>query len=359
MKKSILKISFLALALGTLFTSCKTEEVDPETGLDVPSTYNFSDVSIGGQIARQDMLDELITYIKSAHKDDASVTLDSIVMLNMFNQGTGFSTSELNESGKKLGDKTAIFFKEKLNNYLIDAAEASTNGMAGVDTAGVLTGFKANGVDTRTILVDSKGFEYAQIAAKGLMGAVFYDQAVNNYLYEIELDPNDNFTEGKGTTMAHHWDEAYGYFTDGLNFPTDGADRFWGTYSEQRDPYTSSSTKIGNAFRTGRAAILANEYDEVKKQRDIIKTEWSKLAAACVIHYLNSGKANYNNIDRFHALSEGYGFLMAVKAAGGDVNAMIETFETKGLHKITENELTAFANELATEFDLLSVQSDL
>lgn len=360
MKKQITNISIYLLAFTLFMSSCKTEDTDPEPESNVPTTYSsFDDVDISGQVTRQDMLDEIITYIKSAHVEAANVTLDSELMLEMFNDGTGFTNTALDTTGKKLGNKTATFFTTTVEDYMKDAASASTNGLAGVDTAGVLTGFKADGVSTRTMLVDAQGIEYAQVVAKGLMGATFLNQAFNNYLDEIELVPNDDFTEGKGTTMAHHWDEAYGYFTDGLNFPTDGTDRFWGNYSEKRDAHINSNAAIGNAFRAGRAAINDNNIDEVKAQREIIKTEWQKLAAACVIHYLNEGKANFNNVDRHHALSEGYGFLFAVKAAGGSVNDHISTFETKGLYNITEADLTSMATSLASAFDLTSVQADL
>ena len=61
---------------------------------------------------------------------------------------------------------------------------------------------------------------------KGLMGACFASQMTSNYLAGISSDDNIEIVDGKYyTEMEHHWDEAYGYFTDATNYlrmePTD------------------------------------------------------------------------------------------------------------------------------------------
>jgi hypothetical protein len=64
---------------------------------------------------------------------------------------------------------------------------------------------------------------------KGMMGASFMDQIVNNYLSKNKLDEgtskvnntNKIVENGKTyTTMEHTWDEAYGYIygVDGTKF---------------------------------------------------------------------------------------------------------------------------------------------
>lgn len=61
------------------------------------------------------------------------------------------------------------------------------------------------------------GYNYPQLLSKFLMGAVFYNQAVDNYLdekLEANTKPNDKAYE-KGaayTGKEHVWDEAFGYF---------------------------------------------------------------------------------------------------------------------------------------------------
>ncbi len=61
------------------------------------------------------------------------------------------------------------------------------------------------------------GMNYSQLISKTAMGAVFYHQAVDNYLDEkLEADnkPNDKpYKEGAAYTgKEHSWDEAFGYF---------------------------------------------------------------------------------------------------------------------------------------------------
>lgn len=61
------------------------------------------------------------------------------------------------------------------------------------------------------------GYDYAQLISKFAMGAVFYNQAVDNYLDEkLEADTKPNnkaYGEGKPYTGKEHvWDEAFGYF---------------------------------------------------------------------------------------------------------------------------------------------------
>lgn len=347
------QLLFLTLAALTI-TSCNNESDDPkpETVSNIPSTYSFDDVSFNGQLIRQNMLSELSALLKTG----ATETLDETTLLNMFG-GTGFSNDSLNSSGKQLENKTAEFFIEEVKASLIEAARVSSVlDTATSTTAGIVYGA------TRTIPVDAKGFEFAQVVEKGLISATFMDQALNNYLNDIQLDNNtsDTYVVGEGTEMAHHWDEAYGYFTDSKNFPSEGIERFWGRYSEGRNSLIGTNESIGSAFRKGRQAIIDNEISIVTAQAEIIRQEWTKLAAANFIHYMNSAKARFtDDAEKLHALSEAYGFLIGVKIGGGDVNDILSDFTTKGLNVLTEDELTSYANRLATAYDLVAVQSSL
>ena len=63
----------------------------------------------------------------------------------------------------------------------------------------------------------SNGYDYPQLISKFIMGAVFYNQAVDNYLDE-KLGPdkkpnNKPYKKGAAYTgKEHSWDEAFGYF---------------------------------------------------------------------------------------------------------------------------------------------------
>jgi len=61
------------------------------------------------------------------------------------------------------------------------------------------------------------GYDYQQLISKFVMGAVFYNQAVDNYLDEklaADIKPNSQpYKAGKQYTGKEHvWDEAFGYF---------------------------------------------------------------------------------------------------------------------------------------------------
>lgn len=61
------------------------------------------------------------------------------------------------------------------------------------------------------------GYEYPQLISKFIMGATFYNQAVDNYLDEklgADKKPNDKpYKDGAPYTgKEHSWDEAFGYF---------------------------------------------------------------------------------------------------------------------------------------------------
>ncbi len=138
-------------------------------------------------------------------------------------------------------------------------------------------------------LMSADGFEYGQVIEKGLMSAVFASQITINYLGTLSDDDNSNLVAGENyTDMQHHWDEAYGYFTSSIDFPTSGGDRFWGKYAVGRESVIQSASKISDAFRKGRAAFDALDYPERDLQIVIISNEIEKLQAASAIHYLNS-----------------------------------------------------------------------
>jgi len=63
----------------------------------------------------------------------------------------------------------------------------------------------------------ANGYDYPQLISKFIMGAVFYNQAVDGYLDEYlaaDKKPNDKpYSDGAAYTGKEHaWDEAWGYF---------------------------------------------------------------------------------------------------------------------------------------------------
>lgn len=314
-------LRLLGLALLTVFafTACEDDNIAGENdgNYEIPSTYNFENVSYTGQTQRLDMMEELTAYMKTANE---GAVLEAQAMLDMYaNENNAFDNNELNEAdSKELENKTVeadiSMFQEFINDFA--AATAEANGGEGSNgTPGVVT----SNDGSKQYFFDAKGFEHIQLIEKGLMGSCFYFQANYVYLGSDKMDEtlvdNETIEEGKGTAMEHHWDEAFGYFGVPNDFPsnTDGI-RFWGKYANGRDDLLGSNEAIMNAFIKGRAAISNKDLETRDDQIEIIRNEWEKVSAGTAVHYLNEAIANQADIAiRNHTLSEAWAFIHALK----------------------------------------------
>jgi len=192
----------------------------------------------------------------------------------------------------------------------------------------------ADGTSTR--FVNAQGLEYNQLVNKSLIGALTADQMLNNYLSVSILDEATNredntngvLAEGANyTNMEHKWDEACGYlFGNSANktnpLPTIGDDDiFLNKYLgrvEGDDDFAGVAERVFNAFKLGRAAIVAGAYDIRDEQAAIIREEVSNIIGIRAVYYLQQAK---NGIDQptpdygaaFHDTSEGYGFIYSLQ----------------------------------------------
>lgn len=334
------KIS-LALVPALLFmvTSCSDNDdnIQEET-LTVPTTYTFerngaSTVDYSGQSSRLLMLQEMGNYIKDQGTTGSIV--DVTTLNNMYsNSNNPFSTNELNTSGKQLRDKTAASRDYFVNlggggstleqtdvRILFEAQfDAANSASQGNSASANVAGSYLDGSSTR--LFAANGLEPQQILLKGMMGASFMDQIVNNYLSVVVLDESLNrenntnkvLESGKNyTKMEHLWDEAYGYVYGA------GGGKYWDSYINQVDADSDFGTikeDIELAFRKGRAAIVANNYSVRDAQIAIIKNKLAIIPAVRAVYYLKEGKGKLvtdSGAKAFHALSEAYGFIMAIR----------------------------------------------
>lgn len=337
------KLAFSAIVFTTIFTvSCTKEAPQEQTtetiNFTIPKDYTFersgsTTVDFAGQTSRIMMLDEMGNYIKNAATNGTEASAS--VLSNMYsNKEKTFSSTELNDSGRQLKDKTATsrdYFSllfgggsssEKINvqaffeTQLVNANLASKGAiLASAGVAGVYT----DGTSKR--LFAPNGLEPQQVLLKGLMGACFMDQIVNHYLSLNRLDIENNnkqnntnkvFESGKNyTAMEHFWDEAYGYVYGA------GGGKYWDSYINQVNADTDFNTvkaDIKNAFIKGRAAIVANDYKTRDAQIYIIKTKLALVPAVRAVYYLQEGKGKLTNgAAAFHALSEAYGFILSLR----------------------------------------------
>lgn len=340
--------SILILSLSMiLFSSC--EDPEPMVTIDTPDNYEFlrngeSTVSFEGQTTRIGMATELI---EAMNVFDSSESL----LLEMYSNQTAsggdanpFNDSSLNESTKSVKSKVAAsldyfgsntvesaqikadiesWIKAQVSDVFPNQSQLAAPGVAGQI---------ADGSSARYI--NNKGLEYNQAVGKSLIGALMVDQMLNNYLGTSVLDESDNVfnndekiaVDGKPyTNMEHKWDEAYGYIfgAEGTNFEdpieTLGEDNFLNKYLSRVDSdedFAGIANDIFQAFKLGRAAIIANEYKVRNEQVDIIRTKVSEVIAIRSIYYLQQGKLALENNDfggAFHDLSEGFGFIYSLR----------------------------------------------
>ena len=229
-------------------------------------------------------------------------------------------------STKQLKDNTAegdIGVQAMFENYMDSLAYISSLNFSNSTETYGQAGVWTNG--TKNYLMGGNGFEYGQLIEKGLMAAVFMNQMTVNYLGTLADDDNTTPLPGKTyTEMQHHWDEAFGYFSSEIDYPTNGADRFWGKYAQgSREALLGTGTNIMNAFLKGRAAIDNNDYATRDAQIAIIRDQMEKVCAGTAIHYLNEAKANITSpIVKNHVLSEAIAFIDGLRYGYNSVNGV-------------------------------------
>jgi hypothetical protein len=174
-------------------------------------------VSYTGQIARHVLHDSLKKLAVSGDgKENADLKKK---MLSYYNE---------KDSGRAiLAPKTKGPFLVK-QSYVDDISKGKN--LAGKTYKGIITGMPngMTGIELVNFWIDKassankgvdtvNGYNYGQLISKFIMGAVSYNQAVDNYLDEklsAANKPNDKpYKKGAAYTgKEHSWDEAFGYF---------------------------------------------------------------------------------------------------------------------------------------------------
>ena len=352
--------------------------------ITVPANYEFlrdgmSTVSFSGQTTRLNQVDEIYLALNSN-------TYNETQLDEMFADGAGFTDSALNGTGKNVRAKTSAGcaagssatqaqFDAQIADFANNVVPAWSND-ASAGIAGKLTDA------SRSIHVNAKGHEIDQTFVKGLIGGMTLDQIVNNYLQPCQLesgsrkDDNTNgvLSSGKNyTDMEHKWDEAFGYLygqeEDAKRADLGSAPNGKGTTLNKYFKKINDSNQPGiaeivfNAFKKGRAAIVAGDYQVRDAQANIIQIHLSKVIGYKAVDYLNgymSKMAAGNTADAFHALSEGYGFVMSLqftnngsnvpyftKAEADAMLAKMDDFWT-----VQDSDLTIMVSDIKSKFGI-------
>ena len=356
--------------------SCNNETDPIAEEVIAPATYMFqrggeSTVSYGGQSSRLNMSVELFDMLSD---EDVAAT----ALLQMFNEGTGFADAALNESGKKLGNKTAAYgdasVQPKIAGFLTEYADNVSSNFVVDAEAGVAGSH--TGAGGRTVRVNAKGMELNQVFAKSLIGALVMDQAAYGYLSATKIgDDVDNDASGLGageyTKMEHHWDEGLGYVYGQEDDITMAAtpqgngvlfNKYLKKVSADGKEEPGLGATIYDAFKLGRAAIVAGDATVRDEQAEIVKTKMSRVILHKAAYYLRGAAtareaASVDYADFFHGLSEGYGFVLSLQftydASGvsyfshAEVATMLTSLEAgNGFWDITPAALNAMAAQI-------------
>ncbi len=302
------------------FTACNQND-DPT--LDVPATYEFtrdgnSTVDHSGQTERLNMLSLLSTYMKASNTVGATA-LDAQKLKDMFaNENNPFDGATFTKDLKSKCFQNDVAAYEAYMDRL--AASSTATGAASEGVAGVLV----DGSPDPTVgyRVDENGVEMIQVIEKGLIGAVFFYQAMEVYLSADRMGfvGNSDLVEGENyTAMEHYFDEAFGYFGVPVDFPNQssiGNVTWWGAYCNRRnnDLYPGLNDEIATAFRTARAAIVAKDYEARDEAIRTVQEKWAVVCAATAVDYMIQAlDPNIEVYKKHHALSEGIGFMNSLK----------------------------------------------
>jgi len=385
MKKLLFNINTILLLFAFIFVSCDTDNQEDELIVVAPANYEFvrdgaSTVSFSGQTARLNMADEIYNALNTN-------TFTKAQLLEMFNNGTGFSTDALNNAGKVVGSKTAsgcnhgalAVTKARYTDMLEDFADnviPAWTATASDGSAGLLTDSK------RTINVNAKGWEVDQTFIKGIIGGMCVDQIVNNYLDPCQLDSgtrrDDNtngiLSSGKNyTDMEHKWDEGFGYLygqeedasrADLGTSPLGNGTTLMKYFKKINDSNMPGISEIVfDAFKLGRAAIVAGDYELRDAQAKIIMINLSKVVGFKAVDYLEGymdKMAAGNNADAIHALSEGYGFILSLMFTNdgtgtpyfseSEVNSML--LKMDNMWTVSNTDLSEMVTSIKSRFNI-------
>jgi hypothetical protein len=379
MKNSNIKIIAIAVFAIVSFTSCKKKGcTDPaaynysdeakkddgscsyEAPYTIPTTYSFTDasgnttVNYSGQTERLNQLREMVVLMKSA---TSAIVYPEDLKAMFANTGGNGNGNFSFTSTKQLKDKCfsvdqALFetWMDKLALASVSFSSQAADGQAGVLTSG-----------TSTYLFDENGKEYLQFIEKGLMGAVFMHQSLNIYFSSSKMDV-DNATAVDAanglyyTAMEHHFDEAFGYFGVGIDFPTTIPADFWGKYCNNQNATLNSNVDMMSNFRKGRAAISNKYLTDRDKAIKVISKEWEQISAFQAKKYLQDAISCFGNDDAkyLHALSEAYAFSWNLRYAPEATRRFTPTSHTAlmNLYKSNFWEMTvADLNAIISELD--------
>jgi len=174
-------------------------------------------VAYTGQIARH-VLHDSLKKLASTGSGDASDELKAKLTDYFEGKGPGREIIAPKSKGPFVIMQSTVDEISKDKNLAGKTYKGTITGMPNNMTGPELVAFwidKASAADGG--VDETNGYDYSQLISKFIMGATFYNQAVDHYLDEnlaADVKPNDQpYGEGDAYTgKEHSWDEGFGYF---------------------------------------------------------------------------------------------------------------------------------------------------
>lgn len=386
-----MKLKALALAISVAAAGAVSTQAAAETKVyaDFPITVKGYEgdkkhsVSYGGQIARHTLHNSLK---KLAGKGNGQANPELKAQMMSYFEGKEAGRAIIDPASKEgfAVKQTEVDQLSKKKNLAGKTYKGAVNGWPGSMTGAEVIAFMIDKASAANKGFDPvHGLDYAQLISKFAMGAVFYNQAVDNYLDEkLEADNKPNgkaYKEGRHYTGKEHvWDEGFGYFgvpahamsldaktayaiAKGKANAFKAADAnsdsvvdlatemtyAHGYYAANADKGGKSNYlhTITEAFIDGRQLIADAkgenltdaQRDQLKAYAQVIKTNWEKVIAEAAYKYAGSvykdalalDAAVHNNEDpaklyRKYAKHWGElkGFAMSLQTGGKDLGAL-------------------------------------
>ncbi len=274
----------------------------------------------------------------------------------------------------------------KIKQTMVDQISKGKN-LKGKTYKGIINGFpgQMTGPEVFEFMIDKAssskggfdpltGYNYPQLISKFMMGAVFYSQAVDNYLDEkmgADNKPNNKpYKKGAHYTgKEHSWDEAFGYFGAPAHAMALSAKEAYGIakkkdikvadangdgvvdlYTEMTYAhayYAADSDKTGTkymhtivgAFIKGRqlisdangAALTDQQRAQLMGYVKTIKTNWAQVIAEAAFKYAGSC---YKDLEKLRTIVESNGDASKAFAAygkhWGELKGFLMALETSG-----------------------------
>ena len=372
------KTTLAALIASSLFFGCVFAKPDMYGNFPVTeksySGKKKDSTSYTGQVARH-VLHNSLKKLAGKGNGNPNPELKATMM----------SYYSSKDAGRKIIDPTSKG-EFKVKQTMVDEISKGKN-LKGKTYKGLVNGFpgQMSGPEVFEFLIDkasssNKGFDpvtgynYPQLISKFMMGAVFYSQAVDNYLDEkmgADNKPNNKpYKKGAHYTgKEHSWDEAFGYFGAPAHAMALNAKQAYGI-AKRKDInvadangdgvvdlktemtfahayYAADSDKAGtkymhtivDAFIKGRqlirdadgAALTDQQRAQLMSYVKLIKTNWERVIAEAAFKYAGSC---YKDLEKLRTIVESNGNASKAFAAygkhWGELKGFLMALETSG-----------------------------